>query len=198
MIQIINHTEMPLTLIGKIASVCYNSPDDPEKNYKRGVSCLKRNHGKVLEFADVTIKIEGYSARVMREFYTHNIGISKLQKSTRYVSHQKFDFFIPSALKGNQDYLDHMSKTSELYKKLVQKGVKREDIANILPIGSFTTVVAKLNCRAIQNIVKTRSAPGVYSEFTLLLEEITAALREIDCEWAYFIDFILESVNGND
>ena len=65
-------TKDPITLIGEMSGVCYNAPiDNKEKNYKRGIHNLKSGHGRTWEFPDVYLTLDGYSARVIREWYTH-------------------------------------------------------------------------------------------------------------------------------
>lgn len=44
---------------------------DQKKNYKRGIECLENDRGRTIEFPDVYMVLDGYSARVMREWYTH-------------------------------------------------------------------------------------------------------------------------------
>ena len=62
----------PLELIGRAAGECYGSDiTNEEKNYKRGLKCIRDGHGRVMEFADIYMTIDGYSARVIRELYTH-------------------------------------------------------------------------------------------------------------------------------
>ena len=62
----------PIQLIGKVAGICYGSDvTDPTKNYKRGIDCLENNHGRTLESVDIYMMLEGFSAKVVREFYTH-------------------------------------------------------------------------------------------------------------------------------
>ena len=80
-------TKNPISKIGLMAGVCWNSPtDDAEKNYKRGMDCILSEHGRTLEFPDVELVIDGYSARCIREWYTHIAGgPTRLQSSTRYV-----------------------------------------------------------------------------------------------------------------
>ena len=59
-------------MIGKYAGECWGSDtSDPEKNYNRGLNCLADGHGRTFEFPDVYMTIDGYSARVIREWYTH-------------------------------------------------------------------------------------------------------------------------------
>ena len=90
-------TRKPLTLMGERAGICWGSDiEDPEKNYKRGLECLKTNHGRVLEYVNIEMVLDGYSARVIREWYTHIGGApTRLQASTRYINYQNFEFVIP-------------------------------------------------------------------------------------------------------
>lgn len=74
-------TKNPLQLIGKEAGICWNAnTTDPERNIKRALDCINSGHGRVLEFVEVYMELDGYSARVIREFYTHIGGApSRLQ-----------------------------------------------------------------------------------------------------------------------
>ena len=66
----------PITMIGVEAGICWgaNTSND-EKNYLRGIDCLESGHGRTFEFPDVYLTLEGYSARVIREWYTHIGGL---------------------------------------------------------------------------------------------------------------------------
>ena len=66
---------------------CWGAPvDNEQKNYKRGLDCIKSRHGRTWEYVEVYMVLEGWSSRVIREFYTHIGGApSRLQESTRYV-----------------------------------------------------------------------------------------------------------------
>ena len=63
MIRVLNYTKNPLTLMGECASYCWNS----KPSAKIGADCIESDHGRVLEYADVTVEISGYSARCIRE-----------------------------------------------------------------------------------------------------------------------------------
>ena len=94
----------PISLIGKEAGVCYRADTENDvKNFKRGLDCLKSNHGRTLEFPDIYIICEGYSARVMREWYTHIGGSpTRLQASTRYINYEQgFDYVTPPKIKND-------------------------------------------------------------------------------------------------
>ena len=65
-------TKNPIMLMGERAGVCWGANiEDAEKNYARGLDCLKSGHGRVMEYVNVEMIIDGYSARVIREWYTH-------------------------------------------------------------------------------------------------------------------------------
>ena len=56
-------TKKPLTLMGQRAGVCWGGNiTDPEKNYKRGLDCLESGHGRVMEYVNVEMVLDGYSA----------------------------------------------------------------------------------------------------------------------------------------
>ena len=91
-------TKNPIEMIGKEAGICWGSDTEtPEKNYKRGINCLESGHGRTFEYPDIYMVIDGYSARVIREWYTHIGGApTRLQASTRYINYEKgFDYVTP-------------------------------------------------------------------------------------------------------
>ena len=71
-ITILPETTKNPTLMGQRAGVCWGANvSDNEKNYKRGLDCIKSGHGRVMEYVNVEMIIDGYSAKVLREYYTH-------------------------------------------------------------------------------------------------------------------------------
>ena len=90
-------TKNPLTLIGERAGVCWGADTgSPEKNRKRGIDCIESGHGRTLEFVNVEMVLDGYSARVIREWYTHIGGApTRLQASTRYIDYGDFEYVTP-------------------------------------------------------------------------------------------------------
>lgn len=66
MIKIISYTQNPLTYIGGISGICYGTTN-PKRFPNIAKRCLEEGHGRISEFADVTIEISGYSAKLLRE-----------------------------------------------------------------------------------------------------------------------------------
>lgn len=188
-------TKNPITLIGRQAGICYgaNTADDA-KNYKRGLECLAANHGRTLEFPDVYMVLDGYSARVMREWYTHIGGApTRLQASTRYINYQKgFEYIIPPSLTKNEDalaiYHEIMDSIKNGLCKLEELGIPREDSANLLPLGMTTTVVCKHNARNLIDMSHQRECTRAYWEFREVFKDVKDALREYSEEWADIIE----------
>ena len=98
-------TRDPITLMGSRAGICWGSDvTDRDKNYKRGLDCLISGHGRVMEYVNVEMVLDGYSARVIREWYTHLGGSpTRLQASTRYVDYDHFAYVIPPAVKRHEE-----------------------------------------------------------------------------------------------
>ena len=96
----------PISLIGREAGVCWGADiANQEKNYKRGMDCLTSGHGRTWEYPQVYMVLDGYSARVIREFYTHiGGGPTRLQASTRYINYQKgFPYVIPPKIAADEE-----------------------------------------------------------------------------------------------
>lgn len=195
MITIFDSTDKyPLQKIGKMAGVCWGSPiDDVEKNIKRAKDCITSGHGRVMEYVDIELCIEGYSARAIREYYTHiGGGPTRLQESTRYVNCENFSFFTPPTAKKNPEalkaYNDCMEAIRTSYGKLMEAGVSKEDAANILPLGMMTKIVDKRNLRNMINLMNQRLCTRAYVEIRTMANEIKDQLSAYSDEWKWICE----------
>lgn len=200
MIKIITGTKTPLNDIGVAAGICWHTPvEDVEKNIARAKSCILSGHGRTMEYPDVTLSITGYSARCVREMYTHIIGTTRLQSSTRYVNCDKFDFYIPPTIanpakddtnkvKAYNEYIHTMETIKIAYKTLLECGVSKEDAANVLPLGMHSEVVLKINLRALEHFMNMRMCTRAYKEIRALSNEIKDVLSEYSEEWKWIAD----------
>lgn len=188
MIKIIDYTEKPLTHMGRIASICTNSKPSADIGRK----CLQANHGRVLEYVDVTMEISGYSARVIRELYTHIVGVSRLQESTRFINMNDFKYYTPRNIKMNDDayfvYTEVMEQIRQTYRKLLDLGIPKEDAANVLPLAYKTKIVLKINLRALLHLFNERMCRRAYQEFRELVYDIAITLAGLDEEWKEIMD----------
>lgn len=188
-------TEKPITLIGAEAGVCYGSDTTSnKKNYRRGLKNISSGHGRTLEFPQVYIVFEGYSARVMRELYTHiGGGPTRLQASTRYIEYGEFEYIVPPTIAKNPNavtiYKDIMHSIGNCYRALERiEDIPKEDIANILPLGMTSTVVCRTNLRNLIDMAHQRTCNRAYWEFRELMQDLKIALSEYSDEWKYIVD----------
>lgn len=187
-------TKNPIQLMGKRAGICWGSDiTSPDKNYRRGLDCLMAGHGRVMEYVNVEMVLEGYSARVIREWYTHLGGMpTRLQESTRYVSYENFSYVMPDAIANNQEararYESMMSKISNTCKFLEEQcKIPREDAAMLLPLGMSTKIVDKRNLRSLVDMSRQRMCERAYHEYRALFSDICQALSAVSDEWAYVV-----------
>lgn len=195
MVKIKAYTKQPLTHIGGNAAFCYGMEDKVKRFSKIAQRCLKENHGRVLEFADIELLLSGKSAKVFRELYTHQ-HTSKLQSSTRYVNYgdgEQFEYETPPSVLNNSEankiFSEHMKDTHKRINKLIELGIPIEDATNVLPLAYSSKVVYKINLRTLIHMFGVRSCACAYLEFRVLMIEIKKAIKELkDDEWDYLAD----------
>lgn len=195
MVTIQKETEIaPISIIGKYSGICYNSNiEDEIKNYKRGLDCLKSEHGRTLEFVQVYLVLDNYSARTIRQLYCHIGGMpTRLQMSTRYVNYENFKYVTPSAIQNNnlakEEYNNIMKQIMDGYKKLEELNIPQEDIANILPLGMETKVVLRTNLRNLIDMSHQRMCTRAYWEYRQLFSDLCKALSEYSTQWKIIVD----------
>lgn len=186
-------TKYPITLMGKRAGVCWGADtSDDNKNYKRGLDCINSDHGRVMEYVNVEMILDGYSARVIREWYTHLGGSpTRLQSSTRYINYENLDVVCPPSINDDQKkaHWDRAINTIKYeYYQLEQLGVPREDIGMLLPLGMQTKIVDKRNLRNLVDMSRQRMCTRAYWEYREMFRDIMKALSDISDEWKYLID----------
>ena len=187
-------TKNPITMIGKYAGECWGSnTSDDSKNYKRGIDCLRNQHGRTFEYPDVYMTIDGYSARVIREWYTHIGGSpTRLQASTRYINYNNFEYIIPPSINKNlaakNEFIKAMAQIKASLMALEDMKIPKEDLAMLLPLGMTTKIVCKHNLRNLMDMSHQRMCNRAYWEYRELFEDVCIALSQYSDEWEYIVD----------
>lgn len=183
-------TKKPYELIGEMMGVCYGSDTiDPIKNRKRGKEGIKAGHGRVLEFPQIYLIMDEYSAKVMREFYTHLAGDpTRLQASTRYIKYGDFNYVTPPSIerfdKAKKVYDECMEHISSSIKELELLGIPKEDSSGLLPLNYKTVVVCRTNLRMLIEMSHQRDCSRAYWEFRNgVMKDIEQALSKYDEEY---------------
>lgn len=196
MVEILKETtQSPITLMGERAGVCWGADiADAGKNYKRGLECIRSGHHRVMEYVNVEMILDGYSARVIREWYTHIGGApTRLQASTRYVNYKDFSYVVPPAVAGNPEaekmYREAMAVIANTCSRLEEDcAVPREDAAMLLPLGMCTRIVDRRNLRNLVEMSHQRLCTRAYWEYRQLMGDICRALSEYSGEWRYLVE----------
>lgn len=195
MIKIISIDKNPISLIGKNAAVCYGKPIEDgysEADYKRGLVCIESGHGRALEYAAVNVEVSGYSARCIREVYTHIVGTTRLQESTRYIDMSDFGYFMPDSIRNNPKahmlYVNLMDTVKATYEQLRECDIPVEDCANTLPIAYNSRITFKINVRSLLHLAEERLCNRAYHEIRDFVTEFKKALYSYgdvnyDLEW---------------
>lgn len=194
-----NHTtKYPLSLIGEEAGVCWNSDTtDIEKDRKRGISCIKSEHGRTLEYVQVYFVFHDISIKLARELYTHIGGApTRLQDSTRRVDMtSNFQYITPNTIKKNPEAKELFDKQMESIRQteiaLEKLGIPREDASGILPLDMKTTIVWRSNLRQLIDMAHKRTCTRAYWEYRALMEDIKNALimySDTNDEWKWIVD----------
>ena len=194
-VTIQEHTTVnPIAMIGEEAGICWGADiSDVAKNYKRGVDCIKCNHGRAMEFPQIYMVLDGWSAKVIREFYTHIGGApTRLQASTRYINYANgFENITPDSIANNpkakevwDEFMDLVAPTIE---KLKLCGIANEDATNVLPLAYSTKVVVRTNLRNLIDMSRQRLCNRAYWEFRKLMKEILWQLENYSDEWEELI-----------
>lgn len=190
-------TKNPITLMGARAGVCWGADvSNNEKNYKRGLDCIKSGHGRVMEYVNVEMIINGYSAKVLREYYTHIGGSpTRLQASTRYINYSKgagFIYITPDSIVKNEAKIAWdawMHTINDAIKTLIAEyNIPVEDATMLLPLAYSSKMVDRRNLRNFVDMSRQRMCSRAYWEYRELFKDICNALREYSDEWKWIVD----------
>jgi thymidylate synthase (FAD) len=189
-VEIKNITEKPLKVQGGIAGECYNSKD-PQRFQSIAKRCLNEGHGKISEYPDITLSITANS-RLIRQLYTHCVGVSKIQQSTRYIDCVDFEAEVPKGIDTVEKamaYRECLDNIKETMRNLKRLGVHHEEYATLLPINYISTTVVKLNLRALIHMFNERSCSCAMYEFRELMKEIKKQILSLGCEeWTWIAE----------
>lgn len=185
----------PLNCIGFNAGVCWGAPvDNTQSNIKRAIDCIKNGHGRVEELPDVYVVIDGWSAKCLRELYTHIGGSpTRMQASTRYIDYEKgFNTVVPPSVQNNKEakkvWEDTVIAIKEGMSKLKELNIPKEDYTNLLPLAYESEMIWKVNLRTLINFFGMRLCNRAYWEIRQLSKMLKNKLAAYSPEWKIIAD----------
>jgi len=158
-VTILSFTIDPEYLIESAGRVCYRSAGKDRSKFIK--NRIREGHESIIEHASVTFVVYGISRACSHQLVRHRIA-SYSQESQRYVDMTDAEFVIPpSILESENEYVlplweAAISYVTDVYERLRQLGIKKEDARYLLPNATVTKVVVTMNFRSLRHFIEVR------------------------------------------
>jgi flavin-dependent thymidylate synthase len=127
---------------------------------------IVQGHFSVLEHAAATFRIAGVSRAFTHQIVRHRMA-SFTQKSQRYVNEETFRFIEPPSIQANPEghelFVDFMERARDVYYRLQESGIRREDARFVLPGAVESEIMG--NPRGSGNHIKIAEIEGPVGVF---------------------------------
>ncbi len=146
-----------------------------EERVKNLIELLKKlGHESVFEHACFTFRVEGISRICTHQLVRHRLA-SYTQQSQRYVKLKNPKFIVPNEImesEFSEEYLEILERASELYRKMVKGGIRKEDARFVLPQGVETKIVITMNARELRHFIILRCDKSAQWEIREMAKEM--------------------------
>lgn len=160
--------QMPLDIVERCASVCYNST--PTTTHKIAKGCAKSGHMSVYEHVSFTFIIEDVSRALLAQLTRHRHAAYSVQ-SQRYCDMLNCEFVIPENIDSFSVW-SALRHVADAYKAMINNRVPKEDARMILPNATPTTLAFTVNARALVEISGQRLCNRAQKEIRELFQSI--------------------------
>lgn len=165
---------------------------DKEKALGLLKKIINSGHDSILEHMSMTFQIKDVSRALTHQLVRNRIGFSFAQQSQRYVEGLN-GYVIPESIKKDKElleiYVDTVAKVDWSYKKLIEKGIKKEDARYLFPNATHTDIVVTMNMRSVKNFMLHRRCLRAQNE----IRELADRMRElINSRTDGFFDSIMQ------
>lgn len=164
-------------LCEKAARTCYDSSNKMTVNSRETLlpRLIQSGHMSVFEHATASFSIEGVSRAMSHQIVRHRLS-SFSQRSQRYVNEELFEYITPPTILEKNEalsvYKELMHTINKQYTKLIDLGIKREDVRFILPNACATDLIMTANFREWLHIIDMRVSEGAQWEIRELIIRI--------------------------
>jgi thymidylate synthase (FAD) len=100
----------------------------------------------------------------------------------RYVLHDQAGAVVPQTVMDNKamsEYTMGVAMAQDVYEKLLEMGVPKEDARFVLPIGTMTRLVITMNCRSLRHLFKVRISKHAQWEIRDVAKEMLRQCLEV-------------------
>ena len=189
-VRLLFHTPDPEKVVYLAARLCYSklpvSELEKEANHKSPVELIRRlkasGHHSVFEHATFTFSIEGISRVTTHQLVRHRIA-SYSQRSQRYVDESAFEYVIPPSVKVKPEakrlFEEFVEHSREVYKRLVEMGVDREDARFLLPQAVETKIIVTMNARELMHFFTLRCCNRAQWEIREVAKRMLSEVKRV-------------------
>lgn len=164
--------------IGKMAGICYDAVDEPERNVKRATKCASDGHLATLRFAYAVFNVSGIS-RVCSHQFVRSKHLDFLQRSQRYCKETSAGLIQPDFTQEQEDiYMGAILTAKMAYENLIALGVKKEDARFVLPEATTTELNVVGNLQAWKDFIKLRADKHAQWEIREVAKQINNELHK--------------------
>lgn len=196
-VSVIRATTSPMHAISEAAGMCYGKTD---YNPKRVERCLRNGHTSVAEHVSASFRIEGISRSCLAQLSRHRMASFSVM-SQRYCEIEGDDWYVipPSVIEAGEEvgFMAEAEKAAKAYRRLLAKGVKKEDARFLLPEATKTSLIMTINVRSLMNFLSLRLDKSAQWEIRELANAMVQALKEIGGEWFELMELIEKVRNGD-
>lgn len=179
--QFLKGNNTPDELLEFAGRVCYRSAprgDAGDFVMKR----VREGHESIIEHASATFYITGISRACSHQIVRHRIA-SYSQESQRYVDMSNPEFVVPPAIAGDNEALAIWKKFVEeskaTYRKLRERGIRKEDSRFLLPNATTTRLVLTMNFRSLRHFFEIRCQRDAQWEIRDVALEMLRQMRDV-------------------
>jgi len=204
-VKLIDYARAPLEKLYAAFRTCY-SADTPIEIWQK-IEAEKVGHDRIREFVGERLKtghaspleqvvfwfaIAGVSRSLSHQFVRHRIGISFEQQSQRYVKFKQegLAYVMPESWTRanlNDEFDQHLKKTSELYQRALEAGIPAEDARFILPNAAPTNFHVMVNFAEMLHICDLRLCVRAQWEIRRMVALMRAEIKRVLPEIAVFL-----------
>lgn len=190
-VKLLAYTKNPEQIVAAAIRQCYAAIGpgelkrkiDKETRERLIKQVLASGHTSTLEHASFTFGIEGISRVSEIQLVRHRVGCSYSIQSGRYVKRGEAKFVIPESVKSDKEiypkYRKILREIQELYRQMIEKGIKAEDARYLQSQSLQTKIVVTMNARALLHFFELRCCKRAQWEIQQLANLMLGEVKKV-------------------
>jgi thymidylate synthase (FAD) len=168
-------------LLEHAGRVCYRSEAGgmPEATARFIARRVQEGHESIIEHACATFEISGISRACSHQLVRHRLA-SYSQESQRYVDMSDPEWVVPPQVASDPEALriwtDFCETAKTAYRRLRERGIRKEDARFLLPNATATRLVMTANYRELLHVFRLRISPQAQWEIRELCVRMLEAV----------------------